>query len=75
MRSMKLFFLFSLFLILPTLTFAQGVTTGSINGIITSTDGEALAGANVVALHEPTGTSYGAATRIDCNCDCHRPHW
>lgn len=43
--------------------FAQGVTTASLTGIITSDAGEPLAGVNVIALHEPSGTKYGAPTR------------
>ena len=43
----------------------QGVTTASINGLVKDADGEFLPGANVVALHIPTGTSYGASTRAD----------
>ncbi len=42
---------------------AQGVTTGALNGIVSDANGEALPGANVVAVHEPTGTQYGTAVR------------
>jgi hypothetical protein len=42
---------------------AQGVTTAALNGKVKSTTGEALQGANVVALHVPSGTRYGAVTR------------
>jgi len=46
-------------------TFGQGATTSSILGQITGTDGETLIGVSVVAVHEPTGTTYGAATDLD----------
>ncbi len=43
--------------------FAQGVTTGAISGIVADSKGQPLLGANVVAVHEPSGTRYGAASR------------
>ncbi len=42
---------------------AQGVTTSSINGLVTDVDGNPLAEATVVALHVPTGTRYRAVVR------------
>ncbi|MFQ5770733.1 MAG: carboxypeptidase regulatory-like domain-containing protein, partial [bacterium] len=42
---------------------AQGVTTGAMNGLVSDEKGEALPGANVVAVHEPTRTQYGTAVR------------
>lgn len=45
-------------------TSAQSVTSGSISGIVT--DGkQPVAGASVIAIHEPSGTSYEATTRSD----------
>ncbi|MBS1655210.1 MAG: TonB-dependent receptor, partial [Bacteroidetes bacterium] len=41
-----------------TLTAYSQVTTGSLTGTIKSTDGEALIGATVTAVHNPTGTKY-----------------
>lgn len=52
-------------LVLPITVFAQGTTTGSIEGTITDVTGEALPGANVVAVHMPTGTEYGTSTRAN----------
>jgi hypothetical protein len=44
---------------------AQGVTTASLNGIVSTDKGEALPGANVVVVHQPSGTRYGATTRAN----------
>ncbi|OGU97630.1 MAG: hypothetical protein A2330_01515 [Ignavibacteria bacterium RIFOXYB2_FULL_36_7] len=53
----------SLFVFLPKLILAQGVTTASLNGLVQDAEGNPLPGANVIALHVPSGTSYGASTR------------
>ncbi|MEE8335185.1 MAG: TonB-dependent receptor [Candidatus Neomarinimicrobiota bacterium] len=42
---------------------AQGVTTGGLNGIVTSDKGNDMVGANVVVKHEPSGISYGTTAR------------
>ncbi len=45
--------------------YAQGVTTGQIAGIVTDAQQQPVAGASVIAIHEPSGTSYEATTRAD----------
>ncbi len=46
-------------------TFAQGVTTASLGGKITDNTGGPLPGANIIAIHQPSGTKYGATTDFD----------
>lgn len=50
---------------MPLISFAQGTTTGSIEGIITDVNDEPMAGATVLAVHMPTGTQYGTSSRPD----------
>ena len=45
--------------------FAQGVTTGALNGIVTNEQQQPIQAANVIAIHLPSGTSYETATRSD----------
>ncbi|WP_375324742.1 carboxypeptidase regulatory-like domain-containing protein [Flagellimonas sp. GZD32] len=53
-----------LFFLAITATFAQ-VTTSNIRGLVTDDQSAPLFGANVVAVHTPTGTRYGAITNED----------
>ncbi|HEX8385741.1 MAG TPA: TonB-dependent receptor, partial [Rubricoccaceae bacterium] len=48
---------------------AQGTTTAAITGTVVDATGLGLPGATVVAVHEPSGTRYGAATRSDGGFD------
>jgi carboxypeptidase family protein len=48
--------------LLPATAAAQGATTGSLTGVITDAQGGVLPGANVVATHTPTGTTYDSVT-------------
>ena len=48
--------------ILVSGVYGQGLTTSGVNGVIKSTDGEGLVGANIIATHTPSGTQYGVTS-------------
>jgi hypothetical protein len=66
--KMKQFLLTIMFVaacLVPSFAWAQGATTANISGSVTSATGETLPGANIIAVHEPTGTQYGNVSRAD----------
>ena len=62
---MKKIYLAFVAILMTASVFSQGVTTSALGGKITDASGEPLPGASVVAVHVPTGTTYGAATDFD----------
>jgi hypothetical protein len=65
MKKITQFLLMTVVMLFATVAFSQGVTTASIGGLISDSQGEPLPGANVVAIHTPSGTTYGAASDFD----------
>ncbi len=45
--------------------YAQGVTTGTITGVVKDPQGQIVPGATVTATHVPSGTTYEGFTRAD----------
>jgi hypothetical protein len=68
MRTLTTRFILALFAVAFSfsMALAQGVTTASMNGrILDQETGEALIGANIIAVHVPTGSTYGNSTNLD----------
>lgn len=64
-RLILCLFLGALFILGYQNLMAQGVTTSAITGQVEDADGNALPSANVMAVHTPSGSQYGASTRTD----------
>ncbi len=65
MKKITQFLLLAVAFFAMTVSFGQSSTTSALNGQITDSNGEPLPGANVVVIHVPTNTTYGAATDFD----------
>ena len=62
--KLKLLLMFMVACIIALPGYSQ-VTTSGMNGTVISESGEVLPGATVIAIHEPSGTQYGAVTNIE----------
>ncbi len=58
MKQFKRMFLMLSLMFISVMMFGQGATTSSLSGNITDSKGDPLAGANIVAVHVPSGTQY-----------------
>ncbi|MCT4700117.1 TonB-dependent receptor [Tenacibaculum haliotis] len=64
MKNFKNVLLIALFFVTATVL-GQGVTTSSVGGKVIDNLNEPLPGANIVVVHVPSGTKYGASTNFD----------
>lgn len=62
---MKNLLLIVLVLLMGMVTMHAQITTSNIRGAVVEDENNPLLGANIVAIHTPTGTTYGATTNED----------
>ncbi len=62
MKQFKRMFMMLTFLFISVMMFGQGATTSGLTGRIVDSKGQAMPGATILAIHVPSGTSYGALT-------------
>ncbi|TVR72264.1 MAG: cell envelope biogenesis protein OmpA [Marinilabiliales bacterium] len=65
MRIMRKLAVMLAFAGIAAASFSQGVTTAAMNGRVLDAQGQPLPGATIMAVHNPTGTTYGTTTRLD----------
>jgi hypothetical protein len=64
MKQLKLLLIIPLILF-GTMTSVAQVTTSNIKGVVVDESNQPFSGANVVAVHTPSGTKFGAITNFD----------
>jgi outer membrane receptor protein involved in Fe transport len=64
-RSSARFFAVAMAAVISVAPLAAQVTTSSVRGVVLGPDGKGVEDARVVAIHVPSGTRYGAATRAE----------
>lgn len=65
MQKLTTFLLTMITVLFSTALIGQGVTTSTLNGSVEDTNGEVLIGANVTAVHKPSGSMYGNSTNLE----------
>ncbi len=67
MKSLSRYFIAFLVCLAPSVISAQGTTTATLVGTVTDSNSEVITGANIVAVHTPSGTMFGASSDINGN--------
>ena len=62
-RRVKFLALVAMFFV--SLSVHAQVTTSALSGVVTDENQQAMIGATITALHEPSGTKYNAVTNMD----------
>jgi outer membrane receptor protein involved in Fe transport len=65
MKRSILLYLLVVLVAMPVATFAQGVTTGAMNGFVNDKEGKPVPGSRVTATHLPSGSKYGSVVRAN----------
>jgi hypothetical protein len=61
-----LVFLFAItFMLFTNNVYSQGVTTSTVSGSVKDLQGEVLPGATIIAVHQPSGSRYGAVSNLE----------
>jgi len=61
---MKKTIMMSLLSLFVTIASFGQITTSTLSGVVKDEKGEKLVGATIQAVHQPTGTKYGATTNL-----------
>jgi hypothetical protein len=61
----RIFALFACVALMAGSAWAQGLTSGAMGGRVVDAQQQPVAGASVIAIHVPSGTTYEATTRAD----------
>ncbi len=67
LKTIRFLSMLALLIMASVMVGAQGVTTSALNGRVLDNNGAPLPGATIVAVHEPSGTSYGTTSLGDGN--------
>jgi outer membrane receptor protein involved in Fe transport len=65
LQNVLMFFFVITLTLFSNNVYSQGVTTSSVSGSVKDLVGETLPGATIIAIHQPSGSRYGAVSNVD----------